>query len=259
MKNPKTARAVNASKGVEVAYRKRLDRLITEMSNSFEYWIESAYKAHPPRMAMDALPSAELNKRVKELGRRWIARFDEMAGKIADDFVNKGVKYTDSSFMSALKDAGWTVQFKITPVMRDAINASIQENVALIKSIPDQYLLEVEGIVMRGFQTGRDLHSISKDLQHRLGVTKRRAALISRDQSNKLTASVTRARRKELGITQAIWVHSGAGKHPRPSHLKAGKDKLIFDIEKGAYLDGKWVLPGEEINCRCSSKSVLPF
>lgn len=259
MPKPKTARAVNASKGVEVAYRKRLDLLITEMSNSFEYWIESAYKAHPPRMAMDALPSAELNKRVKELGRRWIARFDEMAEKIADDFVNKGVKYTDSSFMSALKDAGWTVQFKITPVMRDAINASIQENVALIKSIPRHYSLEVEGTVMRGFTEGRDLHYISQELQKRFGVTKRRAAFIALDQNNKLSATVTQARRIELGLFEAEWRHSGGGKEPRHSHVLAGKKKLRFDVRKGAYIDGEYILPGQKPRCRCSSKTILPF
>lgn len=260
-RKPKTARAVLPNKGVEVWYREALEKLVGQMSKSVEYWVEAAYKATPPRMevAMDALPSAELSKRVKELSRQWTKRFDDMAEKIADDFAKKGVKHTDSSFMAALKDAGWTVQFKVTPVMRDAINATIQENVSLIKSIPEQYLMEVEGLVMRGFTRGRDLHDISQELQKRYGVTKRRAALISRDQCNKLTATVTQARRTELGITQAIWVHSGAGKHPRPSHVKAGKDKAVFDVQKGLFLDGEWVLPGQAINCRCSSKSVLPF
>jgi uncharacterized protein with gpF-like domain len=260
-KKPKTARAVHANKGVEVAYRKRLDKLISEMSNSVEYWLEAAYKAYPPRMevAMDALPSSELSKRIKELSKRWISRFDEMSEKIADDFTRQGAKHTDSAFKQSLKDAGWTIEFKVTPVMRDAINATIQENVALIKSIPQQYMLEVEGIVMRGFTAGRDLSYISSELQARYGITKRRAALISRDQANKLTATVTQARRIELGITKAVWVHSGASKHPRASHLKAGKDKQVFDVDKGLFLDGEWVLPGQAINCRCSSKSVLPF
>lgn len=260
-KQLKTARAVIANKGVEIWYRSVLDKLISQMSKSVEYWVEAGYKAHPPRMelAMDALPSAELSKRVKELAKRWTERFDEMAEKIADDFTKKGAKHTDSSFMAALKDAGWTVNFKITPVMRDAMNATIQENVALIKSIPSQYFLEVEGIVMRGFQNGRDLSYISEELQKRYGVTKRRAALISRDQSNKLTATVTQARRTELGLFEAIWVHSGAGKEPRHSHVMAGKKKLRFDTREGAYIDGKYILPGQEINCRCSSKTVLPF
>lgn len=258
-KQPKTARAVQPNKGVEVAYRKALDKLIAEMSNSTEYWLEAAYKANPPRIAQDAMPSAELSKKVKSLADRWTERFNEMSVSIAKRFTEQGVKHTDSSFKQALKDAGWTIEFKMTPIMRDATNAVIQENVSLIRSIPSQYFTEVEGIVMRGFTQGRDLQAISKDLQERYGVTKRRAALIARDQSNKLTATVTQARRVDLGLYEAIWVHSGAGREPRPSHLKAGKDKLKFDVREGAYLDGKLVLPGQEINCRCSSKTVLPF
>lgn len=262
-KPPKTARAVVANKGIEVSYRKALDKLVSEMSNSVEYWLEAAYKANPPRMetamAEDALPSAELSKRMRELSKRWTDRFDEMSAKIADRFVKQGVRYTDASFKQSLKDAGWTVEFKMTPIMRDATNATIAENVALIKSIPQQYLNDVEGIVMRGFTTGRDLKTITDELQQRHGVTKRRAALIARDQNSKLTATVTQARRVDLGLYEAIWVHSSAGKEPRPLHVKAGKDKLKFDVREGAYIGGKYILPGTEINCRCSSKTVLPF
>lgn len=278
-KQPKTARAIHANKGVEVAYRKELERLVSEMSKSTEYWIEAAYKANPPsmevEMAEDARigkkskvsqewaslrsPSARMRKPMKELADRWIKRFDDMSASIAEKFAVSGMKHTDASFKAALKDAGWTVDFKMTPVMRDAMNATIQENISLIKSIAPEYFLEVEGIVMRGFTAGRDLNYISTELQKRYGITSRRAALISRDQANKATATITQARRVDLGLYEAIWMHSGAGKHPRPSHLKAGRDKLKFDIRQGAYLDGKWVLPGQEINCRCSSKTVLPF
>jgi uncharacterized protein with gpF-like domain len=259
----KTARAVHANKGVEMAYRKSLDTLVKEMSNSFEYWIEAAYKANPPRMetaiAQDALPSELLSKRIAELSKRWIKRFDDMAAGIADRFTKSGLKATDSSFKSALKDAGWTVEFQVTPVMRDAMNATIKENIRLIKSIPREYSLEVEGIVMRGFTEGRDLQYITERLNKQFGVESRRAAFIALDQSNKLTATVTQARRVELGLFEAEWVHSGGGKEPRPHHVQAGKKRLRFDTRKGAYIEGEYILPGQKINCRCSSKTVLPF
>lgn len=257
----KTARAVTPNLGVQQAYKRELDKLIAEMSNSFEYWVSAAYKANPPRMevAMDALPSSELAKKIAAIGKRWIKKFDDMAEKIATRFAESGRKATDSSFQSALKDAGWAVKFQVTPVMRDAMNATIVENVSLIKSIPQQYLTDVQGTVMRGFTQGRDLQAISDELQQRYGVTKRRAALIARDQSNKLTATVTQARRVELGLFEAIWIHSGAGREPRPSHVKAGKDKRKFDVREGCLIDGKYILPGTEINCRCSSRTVLPF
>lgn len=256
-KKPKTARAVRANAGVEAAYRRRLDALVDDMSRSVTYWVEAAYKANPPRMAQDALPSKELQKRLRELSKRWLARFDDMAQRIAEQFVTSSRRATDTAFAASLKAAGWTVEFRMTPAMRDALNATIGENVALIRSIPQQYLLEVEGIVMRGFSQGRDLKQISDALQKRYGITKRRAALIARDQSNKLTATVVKARRLELGITKAIWQHSHAGKEPRPSHVAA--DGKEFDIAKGCYIDGEWIQPGQMVNCRCTSRTVLPF
>jgi len=258
-KPQKTARAVKPSKGLEVWYRQQLDAMVSEMSNSIEYWLEAAYKANPPRIATDALPSAELAKRMRELSKRWIDKFDVMSSKIAERFATSGVNYTDASFKSALKDAGFTVEFKMTPIMRDAVNATIEENIGLIRSIPQQYLTDVQGIVMRGYTAGHDLHVISTDLQERYGITKRRVALIARDQSAKLNATVTQARRVDLGLFKAIWVHSSAGKEPRPSHVKAGREKLEFDVREGALLDGERLLPGQAINCRCSSKTVLPF
>lgn len=255
----KTARAVRPNAGVRLQYQRQLEKLVRDMAHSVEYWLEAAYKNNAPLMAQDALPSNELKKRISELSKRWVAKFDEAAQKIAERFVKQGKQTTDAAFMSALRDAGWTVQFKPSRMVQDAMNATIAENVSLIKSIPSQYLTQVEGSIMRGFSAGRDLKQITDELQKHYGVSARRAARIALDQSNKLSATVTQARRLELGITQAVWVHSGGGKKPRASHVKAGHDKLVFDVEKGAYIDGDYIQPGYLPYCRCVSKSILPF
>jgi SPP1 gp7 family putative phage head morphogenesis protein len=112
---------------------------------------------------------------------------------------------------------------------------------------------------MRSVQTGRDLGQLTKDLQEQFGVTKRRAALIARDRNNKATASMTRVRQVQVGITEAIWVHSGGGKHPRPTHVKAGRDKQRYQVSEG-WLDpavGRNIFPGELVNCRCVSKPLI--
>lgn len=254
---PKTVRAIHSNRGVEARYRKALELLIKEMSNSAEYWLAAQYRQAPPEVATDALPAAEMAAKVREVSKRWNAKFSDMADDIAKRFAAGAIKATDSSFQNALKDAGWAVDFKMTRTMQDVARAAVVENVALIKSIPQQYFLEVEGIVMRGYSRGRDLQEITAELQSRYGITKRRAVLIARDQSNKLNAATVRARRMELGIKKGRWRHSHGGKEPRKSHVAA--DMKEFDIEKGCLIDGKYIQPGEEINCRCTSESVLPF
>ena len=255
----KTARPVHANAGVRARYQRDLEKLVDEMAHSIEYWIEAAYKNNTHDMAMDALPSQVLAKRLAEVGKRWIKRFDDMAATIAERFIQSGKKATDSAMMQSFKDAGWTVQFKPTRAIKDAMNASVVENISLIKSIPQQYLKNVEGSVMRGFTNGRDLKQISDELQKHYGVTKRRAAFIARDQSSKLTATVTQARRIELGLFEAEWIHSKGGKHPRASHVKAGQERLRFDVRIGAEIDGERIQPGFLPNCRCVSRTILPF
>jgi hypothetical protein len=62
----------------------------------------------------------------------------------------------------------------------------------------------------------------------------------------------------KLGITHAIWMHSGGGKYPRPEHVRASNERLVYEIAKGAFLEGKWTWPGVEIDCKCVDRPVLP-
>ena len=260
----KLARTVRPNAGIEAAYRKQLKQIIGEMHASIQYWVMAAYRKHPPRaatlveIAQDASPSQKVRSILNDLARRWIKRFDRLAPDIAASYVTDMYKHTDSAFRSALKDAGWAVEFKMNPTMKDALNASIEENVGLIRSIPQKYLTDVEGIVMRSYATGRDLGTMVTELKALYPQVGNRAALIARDQSNKANAIVNRARSLELGLDEAIWMHSGAGQHPRPSHVKAGKDKKRYKIAEGCYIDGQFIQPGELINCRCTSRVVLP-
>jgi SPP1 gp7 family putative phage head morphogenesis protein len=193
-----------------------------------------------------------------KLTRRWTKRWNDASKSLADYFAQDVSDRSDAQLKSILKKAGISVQFKMTPAQRDIIKATVNANVSLIKSIPQQYLGQVEGIVMRSVQTGRDLGQLSKDLQTRLGVTKKRAALISRDQNNKATSALQRARQQEIGITEAVWMHSHGGKEPRPTH--EANDGKRYKVATGWFDPAvkKNIWPGELINCRCTSRSVLP-
>ena len=260
----KTARPVHANRGIEAKYRRDMQRLIAEMHGSVEYWLKAAYNKAPPRMAAlvehaqdAASPSQRIRKVLDDLAKRWTAKFDEYAPKLAEAYLQGMFKATDSAFRQALKEAGWAVEFKMTPAVRDAFNASLNENVGLIRSIPEKYLQQVEGTVMRSYAAGRDLESMVKELKQLYPAASHRAELIARDQSNKANAVVNRARQMELGITEALWMHSHGGKTPRPDHVKA--DGTRYKIAEGCKISGEYIQPGEEINCRCTSRPVLPI
>ena len=247
---------VRPNAGLRAAYQRKLESRIEAMVRSVGFWLKAAYRANEPEMAQDASPAMELRAAVRRMARRWQRDFDKLAPELAEYFARAAADRSDAQLMAMLKNRGMAVRFKATAAQNDAYQAVIGENISLIKSIPQQYMTQVEGSVMRAVQAGRDLDTLTKELAQHSGVTVRRAAFIARDQNNKATAVYNRVRQKELGIKEAIWMHSAGGKTPRPEHVAFSGQR--YDIEKGAFLEGKWTWPGHEINCRCVSKSVIP-
>ena len=197
----------------------------------------------------------QFGNRIDYLLEQWSKRLDRLGYTISKRFINRNRATFDKRFMQELRKAGFTVNFQLSPNIEDILEASVKENVGLIKSIGFDYLERVQQQVWSGVASGYDLGQIAKDLSKAYGISDRRAKNIARDQGAKAHAVIERERRKEAGITQAVWLHSHAGKVPRPSHVKAnGK---VFDIEKGLYLDGVWTLPGVQINCKCGSMAVI--
>lgn len=256
-KGERILRPVHPNAGLAAEYRAKLDAIIEAMQRSYVYWLKAQYKQTPPRLAMDATPARELERELAMLGKRWSKRLDEAAPRLAEWFAKSTSRRSSAALKRILKDGGISVEFTMTPTMRDAYQATIAEQVGLIKSIGSQYHTEVQGLVMRSVSTGRDLGQLSKDLQERYGITKRRAAFISLDQNNKANAVFTRVRQQEAGIEKAIWLHSHAGKVPRPSHLaNSGKP---YSIATGWWDPDvkQFIRPGELPRCRCTSKSIV--
>lgn len=74
-KQPKTVRAIHANRGVEARYRKELDELIKEMSNSAEYWLRAQYRKAPPEVAMEAAAHGKSTLEIpQEVGEEFVKK-----------------------------------------------------------------------------------------------------------------------------------------------------------------------------------------
>jgi SPP1 gp7 family putative phage head morphogenesis protein len=255
-RKPVVLAPVHPNAGLTVAYQKKIDALVDAMQKSLVYWLTAAYRATPPELAQDASPAATLRAAMNKLSRYWQKRFDDAAPELAKWFSENAMRRSDGALRDILKRAGFTVEFRLSREANDVLQATLAEQVGLIRSIASEHLSQVQGLVMRSVSQGRDLASLSKDLHERYGVTKRRAAFIALDQNNKSTANITRVRQQSLGITQAKWLHSHGGKHPRKSHQEA--DGKLYDVAKGMLIDGEYIRPGQLPRCRCVSRSVIP-
>lgn len=251
---------IRPSAPIREQYDARLLRAVDQMGRAVTSELAKAYRANTPEIviyAQDASPARVLRSAIAGLRRTWLKRFDDLSGQMAEHFAKSVRDRCDRTLKSQLREAGMTVRFKATKAMNDAYQAVIGENVGLIRSIPEQYLGQVETIVMQSVQAGRDLGAMTDVLNHQLGVTRRRAARIALDQNNKATSTMRRARELQLGIVEGVWLHSAGGKIPRPPHVAFSGQRFSLAVGHD-FSDGEGkVLPGQPINCRCTWKAVV--
>ena len=266
----RTVPAIHASAATEHWYRSELEGLVFEAHLeltriALEATAAARALAPLPRassglaaLATDADSTSKLDAQLKAWAKKWNIRFDKVSVTLAQKFANKAFRMTEVQMADALKQAGFTVAFKPTRASLAAYKATAAENVQLIRSIPSQYLTGVQSAVWSSVRAGADMATLSKRLQDEYGSTVKRAALIARDQNNKAKATIETTRRLQLGITHAIWQHSSGGVEPRPTHV--AMDGIAFELKKGMYDSEEkgYVLPGQLVNCRCTSRAVIP-
>ncbi len=214
--------------------------------------------AVPSAVLYDSSPAADLAAIIRKLKNYFDHYFYELEPKVARKFTQRAKKSATVSLKNILKEEGFTVKFRLTRQMNDILQATIAENVGLIKSIHTAYFEQVQTIVMQAVKNGRDMNYIKKELVDRFRVSERKAKIIARDQTNKAMQAISRARSLEAGIQEATWVHIPGAKTSRETHKHF--DGKPFDLNKGMYDKdvNKWVMPGELINCNCRFKLILP-
>lgn len=240
-------------------YRKKLHELIKEMSNSVEYWLTAEYRRNESEIVGDASPAKLLNKKLISVMATWREKFDKKAESIALWFVRRSDMYASKSVSNKLKAQGMTVSMQITPEVQNVLDSLYETQVSLIKSIPEQYLTQVNSLVQISVQNGRDIGFLKDELKNRFGVTERRAKFIARDQNAKATAEIARKRQKSAGIKKCILKHrSGGSKTFRESHVHA--DGQEYDIDVGFWDSHlkRYVQPAELPGCKCEGRPVIP-
>lgn len=212
-------------------------------------------------LAMDAPPTVtKVDRALKQWGDKWQRKFDKLSRDVSKRFATRSFGSTDVALKAALKNAGFTVSFKPTKRSLESYKLVVADNVGLIRNLQQSLYNKIQQDTWASVRAGGNMAALSEKLHKSYGIEAKRAALIARDQNNKAHATLEAARRQELGLRQAIWQHSSGGKEPRPVHVAWGREGKVFDLDKGLYDpdEGQWVLPGTLINCRCTSRAIIP-
>lgn len=266
-KKTKRLKAVNYNAGNIKWYQRELLAEIREMNDDVKRQVLEIIRDNPlaqdSKMAMDANPVQLVKRALDALARKWVDRFINKAFPISDDLVKKTESAVDRGLLASARKESLTINMQWTPAMTEKVDAIIAENVSLIRSIPEKYFTEVEGMVYRAVARGVDRKALADEIESafgkRHGITRRRAEFIARDQIRKATSSLSNARQQAAGIKKGIWIHSGGGNEPRKKHVHANGEEFFLDKGLPIGDKGQYVLPGEEPNCGCTWKPVLPF
>lgn len=136
------------------------------------------------------------------------------------------------------------------PWLTTQLDLFTQQNADLIKNIIDKSLHDIKGIVTRGFAQGTSLTDMTSDLRDRIGMTKRRAKLIARDQTSKLNGQLTQLRQTQNGVSSYVWTTAG-DERVRPTHaMNEGQTFKWNDPPATGH-------PGSDYSCRCTAIPVL--
>jgi SPP1 gp7 family putative phage head morphogenesis protein len=251
---------------VEAKYHAQLKKLVERMAATTEREIVKLYKSPEGRatFAQDASFASMAAKLIKILQSKFNILFTSAAGGLAEALVHGISRQSAVGLGQSLKELSGGVTLKtdvVSGAVADVVKASVKSNVALIKSIPQKYFEGIEREVMRSIQTGRGMADLQPYIENLGVVSKKRAALIARDQTSKATTAINRARMQGLGVKKFKWLHSGGGKEPRPLH-KNVLNGNVYSLDDPPVIDertGERGLPGQLINCRCRMVPVMEF
>ena len=241
--------------GIEREYHRDLNRLVAILTDRIKTYL----LPEVPSM-IDEVDAVIPNDRADDFLDRLHAIILFISRSMQDD-IDRTIALADSTalqinafnknqFQKLTEQAFQVNPFIQEPWLLDQLKLFGSQNAQLIKSLPDQELERVSGIVERGLQEGKTYSDIAKEMQKSFGITRRRATLIARDQTKKLNSSLTKLRQQEIGVTEYIWQTSG-DERVRPTH--AANDGKKFRWDKPP----KTGHPGDEVNCRCVAIAVL--
>ena len=221
------------------------------------------FKKQKKMAAMDDSLAAAAKRLIAKLTTRFDDMFNSSSVDLSKKMVEGAKQTSETALKSSLNQLTGGLNLKtsvVTKGLEDVSQATVNENVSLIKTIPQQYLGDVTGAVMRSITTGNGLQDLILFIEKYDGMTQRRARNIALDQTRKAYNSINKQRLLTLGVKKFKWLHSGGGQHPRKDHIAMSGNIYSFDdlpvIEKRT---GERGIPGQAINCRCTMTPVIEF
>lgn len=246
-----------------MSYNVELQRIVRSVNRDVNSTVMTTVRNLAPEYQRDAAMTLDswvdvLTAALRTVRERYSSpQFQALAIDIARRFVNTA---NTSNLRRTERDLGINI-YSDSQQLSEYVQASIADNVRLIQSIPDQYLTQVESIVMTNVRAGGRPASIAKSLQQQLGVTERRAKMIARDQTAKVNGDLNRMRQVDAGFPYFSWDDSDdervRHRHSEIANKVTAYGRGIYRWDNPPLSDkGVPIIPGQDYQCRCIGRPV---
>lgn len=135
----------------------------------------------------------------------------------------------------------------------ETIDAILQRNVSLVRSVSDQTRERISDAVYRGLTQRMPVRDVAREVAKATGLGRKRALRISSDQTVKMSAALDTSRANDVGLHKWDWQHSEKV-HFRPHHkARNGNRYDDYDLPEEIKAD----LPSYAPFCGCRKRYVV--
>jgi uncharacterized protein with gpF-like domain len=258
------------SETIATRYAQRMTRLIDKMTAEARREVLACLRENgvPDDAVMDASPANQVQIVFNALQRKWEQAFGRVASETALSMIDETADNSEKKLGISLKELSGDVTLDVSAIsgeLRDILDASIKENVALIKRVPSKYFEQMQGDVMRSIQNGNGLADLIPAFEKREVAVRNWAKNVAMDQTRKAFNGINKGRMQSAGLNEFEWIHGGGSNHPREYHRDVLNGKIFsFDPEAENYLPhldgpgkGERGIPGQAPFCRCTMRPVF--
>jgi uncharacterized protein with gpF-like domain len=258
-------KTLTANAGIAADYSKEIIKLISQMSSEIKIEMKDLFQSESLHGTMDGNISSQARIRLNKILDKYNPLFNSWAKRITDRMISRTIKNSAITLGMSLREVSQDLSIDFSKVdnrLRNVITASTEEAANLIKLIPEKYLADVQGAVMRSITTGNGLKDLIPFMNTKYAMNKRHARNVAIDQTRKSYNNINATRMEAIGQTKFEWIHSGGGMHPRKLHQElAGKEYDLKDPPVIGVMYGEEVrgIPGQLPNCGCSMRPIISF
>lgn len=262
-KGRRIASPVKSLRGLERRYTIELNKLGKAMVSAVKLEVLKYLKANQESYIIDGIGD-QLGVIFRRLNAQFTGTITAgFAQSTASQMVERTAAANKSKFDRSVRSAtGVDIGSVVTAEgLEDFVALSVNKNVSLIKSLPEEYLKQVETIVNNGVVSGARYSTIEKEISGRVGSAASKLAgrikTIARNEIQTINSQITLRRSEALGITRGIF-RTSEDERVRPCHSEL--NGVEYDLKKGAWSKTcrKFIQPGiTDINCRCSYSPII--